>query len=154
MRAVAVHRAGSWDGPAADRIALDYETRQRRRLALTAVGGLAFVLDLPRPSALRPGDALALEDGRLIAIEAAAEALTEARVMDENALARLAWHVGNRHLPAEIGAGWLRIRRDPVIAEMLRGLGAEVCEVEAPFSPEPGAYAAHGQGHAGAAHAH
>ena len=116
---------------------------------MTGVGGLEFLLDLPDAVMLRSGDALQLEDGRLVEVVAAPEPLAEVRAGDPATLARLAWHIGNRHLPVQIMAKSLRIRRDHVIADMLRGLGAKVIEIDAPFDPEGGAYASHvaTQGH-------
>jgi urease accessory protein len=89
---------------------------------------------------LRNGDALVLEDQRLVEIVAAPEALTEIICARPEDLARMAWHLGNRHLPVEIWGKKLRIRRDPVIAEMLLGLGVRQVDIEAPFEPEGGAY--------------
>jgi urease accessory protein len=102
---------------------------------------------------LRGGDALVLEDGRLVEVVAAPEPLLEIRGADPQHLVRVAWHLGNRHLPTQIMPKGLRIRRDHVIEAMVRGLGARVIEIEAPFDPEGGAYA--GGGHAQAqAHDH
>ena len=142
-RATAVRAAGGWRDKAADSVVLEFDDRHRRRIAMTGVGGLAFLLDLPDAIMLRGGDALALEDGRLVEVVAAPEPLAEARAADPATLARLAWHVGNRHLPVQIMANSLRIRRDHVIEEMLAGLGAKVAQIEAPFDPEGGAYAVH-----------
>lgn len=108
---------------------------------MTGTRGLAFLLDLEAAIALRGGDALVLEDGRLVEVVAAAEPLVEVRGVDPAHLLRLAWHLGNRHLPTQITGRGLRIRRDHVIEEMLRGLGARVTPIEAPFDPEGGAYA-------------
>lgn len=135
----------------ADSISLTYDERHRRRRRYRCSGGTEFLLDLPRAVVLRAGDAVRLEDGRLIRIEAAAEALLEVRAPDPNALVRFAWHIGNRHLPAELGAKRILIREDAVIAAMLRGLGATVASVLAPFTPESGAYDARGGIHS---HAH
>lgn len=141
MRAVAVKPARTWSGGALDRVVLDYDDRHRRRRAMQAERGTAFLLDLPAAIALRDGDALVLDDGRLIEVVAAAEPLLEIGCADPLHLARLAWHVGNRHVPAQIVSGALRVRRDHVMAEMAAQLGAEVAEIEAPFDPEGGAYA-------------
>ncbi len=129
----------------ADVIDLDYDLRHRRRIKLRARGGLTFLLDLPTVPDLRDGDALVLEDGRLILIKAAEEPLMEISCEGSRHLARLAWHIGNRHLPAQMLEHALRIRSDHVIADMARGLGASVTSLMAPFDPEKGAY--HGQGH-------
>jgi urease accessory protein len=98
------------------------------------------LLDLPSGAWLHDGDALMLEDGRLIEVVAAAEPLLEIRCDDAKHLARLAWHLGNRHLPAQVLDDALRIRRDHVVAAMAVSLGARVIEIEAPFEPEGGAY--------------
>src|ERR1700751_2319251 len=98
------------------------------------------------------GDAWVLEDGRLVEVVAAPEPLLEIRGRDPQHLVRLAWHLGNRHLPTQITERGLRIRRDHVIEEMLRGLGARLIEIEAPFDPEGGAYAGHA--HPNDAHDH
>lgn len=149
VRAVAVKPQHRWTEAAADTVVLGYDDRHRRRLAMTATRGLSFLLDLAEAVALRGGDALVLEDGRLVEVIAAPEPLVEIRATDAAHLARLAWHLGNRHLPVQIAARGLRIRRDHVIEDMLRGLGARLIEIEAPFDPEGGAYAtpAHGEAH-------
>jgi urease accessory protein len=121
---------------------LDYDDRQRRRVAMTGSKGTAFLLDLPAGASLHGGDALVLEDGRLIEIVAASEPLLEIRCADAKHLARLAWHLGNRHLPVQILENGIRVRRDRIIAEMAAGLSARVIEIEAPFNPEGGAYQA------------
>ena len=113
-----------------DTITLAYEARHRRRGLLTTDTGAEVMLDLPQASELAEGLALALEDGRRIAIRAATEPLAEVRAGGA-ALARLAWHVGNRHTPCEIAEGRLRIARDHVLEAMLAGLGAEIAHVEA-----------------------
>jgi urease accessory protein len=137
-RALPHHR---WDQAAADTVVLGFDDRHRRRMAMTGTRGLEFLLDLENAVALRGGDALVLEDGRLIEVVAAPEPLTEIRVTDPQHLVRVAWHLGNRHLPTQITAKGLRIRRDHVIEAMVKGLGARVIEIEAPFDPEGGAYA-------------
>jgi urease accessory protein len=141
MRATSIKAAGTWSGGAADSVVLDYDDRHRRRVSMKGTRGLSFLLDLPDATALRSGDALALEDGRLVEIVAAPEPLLEIRGADPLHLARIAWHLGNRHVPTQLMAKSLRIRRDHVLEEMLRGLGARVIEIEAPFDPEGGAYA-------------
>jgi urease accessory protein len=142
LHAHSVRPAGSWSGEPADTIVLDYDERYRRRIAMTGVRGLAFLLDLPEAVMLRAGDGLALEDGRIVEIVAAPEQLAEIRGADAAALVRVAWHLGNRHLPTELLKKSLRIRRDHVIEDMARRLGASVIEIEAPFNPEGGAYVA------------
>jgi urease accessory protein len=152
IRATQVQGQHRWVEPAVDTVVLDFDDRHRRRMAMTGTRGLEFLLDLEAAVALRGGDALVLEDGRLVEVVAAPEPLLEIRGHDPFHLVRLAWHLGNRHLPTQIMGKALRIRRDHVIEEMVRGLGARVVEIEAPFDPEGGAYAA-GHG-AAAAHAH
>lgn len=132
MRAVAVLRAT----PADDVTVLDYEGRFLRRKRLTSRGGLSFLVDLPETVSLDPGDALRLEDGRLVGIAAALEPCLRI----EGPLPRLAWHIGNRHTPCQIEPDHLLIRADHVLEAMLRGLGARVTPTMAPFAPEGGAY--------------
>ena len=150
LRATEIVRSGLWNGKPADTVRLDYDRRTRRRIALTGACGLQFLLDLAKTPVLAAGDGLKLEDGRIVAVEAAPERLLEIACADERALARIAWHLGNRHLATEIGARVVYIREDHVIADMARGLGAAVRGVERPFNPEGGAYSqggAHGHGH-------
>jgi urease accessory protein len=145
IRANSIRLAGAWSGPPADRVVLAYDDRHRRRFAMQAEGGLMFLLDLREATVLRQGDGLLLEDGRIVEVRAKPEPLLEVRARDPHHLARLAWHLGNRHLPAAIEPDRLLIRPDHVIAAMLAGLGAEVAAVEAPFDPEGGAYAQGGR---------
>ncbi|UFM66370.1 urease accessory protein UreE [Paracoccus sp. MA] len=132
LRAVAVLRAT----PADDTVVLDYEGRFLRRKRLTSRGGLSFLVDLPQTVSLDPGDALQLEDGRLVGIAAALEPCLRI----EGPLPRLAWHIGNRHTPCQIEPDHLLIRADHVLEAMLRGLGARITPTMAPFAPEGGAY--------------
>lgn len=150
-RAIEVAPAGSWpDAAETDRVVLTYDERHRRRMRYVGVGGTAFLLDLPRATVLRSGEGLRLEDGRIVRVEAAPEELALITAPDVNTLVRLAWHIGNRHLPAQLEEHRILIREDAVIVSMLRGLGATVEPLLAPFTPEPGAY-----GHAGdAGHGH
>jgi urease accessory protein len=141
IRATKVQARHRWGEPPADSVVLDFDDRHRRRMAMTGTRGLEFLLDLENAVVLRGGDALVLEDGRLIEVVAAAEPLAEIRGRDPQHLVRLAWHLGNRHLPTQITAKGLWIRRDHVIEAMVLGLGARVIEIEAPFDPEGGAYA-------------
>jgi urease accessory protein len=146
MRAAHVKPQHRWSEAPADTIVLDFDDRHRRRMAMTGTRGLEFLLDLEHAVALRGGDALVLDDGRLVEVIAAPEPLIEIKGRDPQHLVRLAWHLGNRHLPTQITLKALRIRRDHVIAEMLKGLGARILDIEAPFDPEGGAY--EGAGHA------
>jgi urease accessory protein len=148
IRATQVRCPHRWSEAPADTVVLDFDDRHRRRMAMTGTRGLEFLLDLENAVALRGGDALVLEDGRLIEVVAAPEPLAEIRGADPQHLVRVAWHLGNRHLPTQIMPKGLRIRRDHVIEAMVRGLGARVIEIEAPFDPEGGAYAGGGHAHA------
>ena len=140
----------SWPGDASDRVVLDYDNRFRRRIALKGVAGTRFLLDLPEPRLLMHGEGLQLEDGRIVAVDAAAESLAEITCANETELMRVAWHLGNRHLATQIMGDRLRIREDHVIVDMVQRLGAHVAFVKAPFQPEGGAYghgAVHGHDH-------
>jgi urease accessory protein len=141
MRATEVLPARSWAREAAvDRVRLTFDERNRRRLRYVALGGTEFVLDLARVTVMHDGDGLKLENGQVIAVEAAPESLVEVTAPDPNTLLRLAWHIGNRHLPAQLQPSRILIRDDHVIVHMLEGLGAAVRRIEAPFTPESGAY--------------
>lgn len=148
LTAQTVLSPAEWAGREADdAVVLDYDERHRRRFHYVAKGGIGFLLDLSRATVLRHGDALLLSDGRLVEVRAAPEPLMEARAKTPHGLLRLAWHIGNRHLPAEIHGHGVRLRQDHVIRDMLLGLGAEVVNIDAPFNPEQGAYAGEGHGH-------
>jgi urease accessory protein len=154
IRATQVKGQHRWTEGPADTVVLDFDDRHRRRMAMTGTRGLEFLLDLENAVALRGGDALVLEDGRLIEVVAAPEPLVEIRGADPQHLVRVAWHLGNRHLPTQITPKGLRIRRDHVIEAMVKGLGARVIEIEAPFDPEGGAYAGHAHAAESPAHQH
>jgi len=148
----AIHRAsthrpaGHWpQREAAGSLTLDFDARHRRRIRLTADEGEDILLDLPKAVAMADGDGLQLENGRWVKVQAAEELVVEVRHKEPNQLVRLAWHLGNRHLPTEIRNQVLRIRPDHVIEDMLRRFGADLANVRAPFQPEGGAYG--GQGH-------
>jgi urease accessory protein len=141
LRATLHRCGGARSGDVAGEVVLDFDGRYRRRCMMETAGGLQFVLDLERATHLRGGDALILDDGRCIAIVAAPEPLAKLRCENTEQMTRLAWHLGNRHLPVMIHAGRIFIRRDHVIEAMVRGLGAVVEHVEMPFDPEDGAYA-------------
>ncbi len=149
IRATEVKGQHRWTEAPADTVVLDFDDRHRRRMAMTGTRGLEFLLDLENAVVLRGGDALVLEDGRLVEVVAAPEPLIEIRGTDPHHLVRVAWHLGNRHLPTQIMPKGLRIRRDHVIEAMVKGLGARVIEIEAPFDPEGGAYAGGGHARAG-----
>jgi urease accessory protein len=154
IRATRVLGQHRWNEAPADTVVLDFDDRHRRRMAMTGTRGLEFLLDLENAVALRGGDALVLDDGRLVEVVAAPEPLVEIRGADPHHLIRVAWHLGNRHLPTQIMPKGLRIRRDHVIEAMVKGLGARVIEIEAPFDPEGGAYADPAHDHAHDDHAH
>jgi urease accessory protein len=129
-----------------DIITLDHSDRHRRRIVLHADGGTAFLLDLDRADVLEDGDAIQLNSGWLVEVRAAPEKLVEVKASDPLELLILAWHIGNRHVPAEIARDAIYIAYDHVLLDMLRGLGAEVDIVERPFRPVRGAYHHHEHG--------
>ncbi len=150
-RVTAVRAAGDWDGRGArERVVLDAGDRQRRRIVLTTEQGGEFLLDFARPVSLRDGDGLVLDDGTVVLVAGAREDLVEIAAGHARDAVRLAWHLGNRHTEVQVAGDRLRIRRDHVLEEMLRGLGAQVTPLAAPFDPEPGAPLGehhHGHGH-------
>jgi urease accessory protein len=140
-RASQVARAGAWrPADAVDRVVLDADERHRRRVALTGEAGTRFLLDLAEVTALRDGDGLVLGDGTIVAVVAKPEPLVEIAAKGAAALARLAWHLGNRHTELQVVGDKLRMRRDRVLEDMLAGLGAHLTSIESPFEPERGAY--------------
>jgi urease accessory protein len=146
-RASDIRLAGTWNATAAiDRVVLDADERHRRRIVLTGERGTKFLLDLPRATPLRDGDGLVLEDGTVVRVAGKPEPLVEIAAASAHELARLAWHIGNRHTDVQVVGDALRIRRDHVLEQMLLGLGARLTPVEAAFDPEPGAYG-HGHDH-------
>ncbi len=146
------HRAGHWTG-ASDSVALSYDARFLRRRVLTTAKGARFLVDLAHTTSLNHGDAFELESGERVEVIAAAEDLLE---VTGEGLARIAWHIGNRHTPCQIEETRLVIQRDHVIRAMLHQIGAETREITAPFRPEGGAYGhgrTHGHDHS-ATHSH
>ncbi|HJL15645.1 MAG TPA: urease accessory protein UreE [Sandaracinaceae bacterium LLY-WYZ-13_1] len=136
------------------RLVLTFDDRQRSRLRARLDDGREVGLLLPRGTVLRGGDRLEADDGTVVLVEAAAQTLSAVRSADPIALARAAYHLGNRHVPVQIGEGWVRYEHDHVLDDMVRGLGLEVTEERAGFEPEGGAYGhghTHGHGHG---HAH
>ena len=123
-------------------LVLPFEQRQKSRLRTVLASGEEVGLFLERGSILRGGDCLRGDDGRIVRVVAADEALMEVRSVDARALARAAYHLGNRHTPVQIGEDWLRFAADHVLGEMLIGLGVTVAAIQAPFEPEAGAYSA------------
>ena len=122
---------------ACDRVVLDADDRHRRRIVLTGEKGTQMLIDFPAPVALRDGDGLVLDDGSIVVIEGAPEPLIEIEAPNAFEAVRLAWHLGNRHTDVQIVGAKVRIRRDHVLEEMLRGLGAQLTPVDAAFDPEP-----------------
>jgi urease accessory protein len=141
IRALEILHAGAWQASAAaEVVTLDFDHRFRRRLRFTTGQGTEILLDLPQAVHIRGGDALLLEDGRAVGVRAAEESLLEVTAENADMLARLAWHLGNRHLSVQFSPGRLRILDDHVIAEMVTQLGGSVRKIAAPFDPESGAY--------------
>ena len=141
MRAESVLPAGSWDAArAVDRVLIDFDRRHRRRILLVTEGGAEVLLDLPQAARLRHGDGLVLDDGGVVQVCAKPERLLEIHAHEDGGLVRIAWHLGNRHLPVQLLGDRIRIRADHVIEEMVEGLGGHVETIEAPFDPEAGAY--------------
>jgi urease accessory protein len=132
--------AGRARGTPFDHLTLAHDERRLRRRVLALPGGEEILIDFPEPATFGEGDLLQLEDGRLVGIRAAQEPIYVVTGRDARHIARLAWHIGNRHLPAQIEKSRILIRRDRVIRDMLVGLGAGVTEAVAQFSPEHGAY--------------
>jgi urease accessory protein len=132
----------------ADTVILDYAQRSAGKVSVTSVKGLTVDIDLHEPARLRTDDLLVIEDGTFIEVVAAPEPLLEVRAADVAALARLAWHLGDRHLPVQILPNRVRVQRDDETERLLKALGAKLLPIEAPFDPEGGAYhAAHDLGH-------
>ncbi len=145
-----IRRAGDWDASAADdRVVLDADGRNRRRIVLTGEKGTQFLLDFAKPETLHDGDGLELDDGSIVLVAGAPEPLIEIAAGSPLDGVRLAWHLGNRHTDVQIVGDKLRIRRDHVLEDMLRGLGATLTPLAAPFDPEAGAPQEHGHGHGG-----
>ena len=147
-RVAEIKPASAWNtGTAVDFVVLDAQDRHRRRVVFVGEHGATYLLDLPRPTQLRDGDGLLLEDGSLVRVTGKAESLVEISASTAQNLARVAWHIGNRHTEVQIVGDKLRIRRDHVLEEMLLGLGASLSYLDAPFDPETGAYDHHEHAH-------
>ena len=139
------------------RLELPFERRQKSRQRAHLSSGEEVAIELPRGAVLRGGDLLVASDGRVVEVVAQPERLAHVECDDPERLARVAYHLGNRHVPVQVGPGWLRLASDHVLEEMARGLGARVGTVHAPFEPEAGAYAPHHRhdnesGHGGRIH--
>lgn len=129
-------------------LTLAFDARCKSRLAATLDSGEEVALLLPRGTVLRDGDVLVADDGGLVRVVAAPESVLYVRAKDVLTLTRAAYHLGNRHTPVEVGADYLKLEYDPVLADMLKRLGASVDQVEMPFQPETGAYGGgHRHGH-------
>jgi urease accessory protein len=156
MHAIEHYPASTWpEANATDSITLDFDNRHRRRIRLATDSGAPVLLDLPKAVAMAHGDGLRLRDGRWLRINAAPEGLVEVTADNATQLARIAWHIGNRHFPAQILDGAIRIRPDHVLEAMIVGLGGSLGRLDAPFQPEGGAYsgqAMHGHAHGGGGH--
>ena len=147
-RVSAIKTADEWNAAEAiDRVVLDADARQKRRAVLTGESGTQFLLDLPRAAMLHDGDGLVLDGVGVIGVVGQPEPLMEISAANAEALTRIAWHLGNRHTDVQVVGDTLRIRRDHVLEDMLRGLGARLIPSHAPFDPEPGAYGHGGHGH-------
>jgi urease accessory protein len=148
IRATEVLPNGHWDRASeTDTIELPHDGRHRRRIAMRGEKDTVFLLDLAEAAMLRDGDGLKLQDGRVVRVISAPEPVVEITARDPGDLARIAWHLGSRHVPAQMLAGRIRIGRDDALEELVVRLGAEVSRLDAPFDPEGGAYAeetAHG----------
>jgi urease accessory protein len=127
-----------------DWVALPFDRRQKSRLRVTLQSGQEAALMLERGTILRGGDCLRAEDGRIIEVLAADQPVMDVTAADAPTLTRAAYHLGNRHVPLQVGDGWLRLEQDHVLKDMLLGLNVTVQELQAPFEPEAGAY---GGGH-------
>ena len=148
MRAETVLPAGTWNAASEiDRVLIDFDRRYRRRIMLRTEQGREVLLDLTQAVRLRDGDGLAVNAGGVVRVCARPEPLLEIHAHDDSEMMRIAWHLGNRHLPIQLQGERIRIRADHVIRDMVEGLGGHVDEIEAPFDPEAGAYAGGHQHH-------
>lgn len=142
LRSQAILPSGTWDASrASDEVLIDFDRRHRRRIVLKTESGADLLLDLPQAARLRDGDGLQLDSGPIVRVRARAEPLAEIHAHSDAELIRIAWHLGNRHLPVQLLGDRIRIRRDHVIEDMVEHLGGHVDIIEAPFDPEAGAYA-------------
>jgi urease accessory protein len=154
-RVVSISPAGTWNtATAADRVTLDAGDRTRRRIVLTGEKGTQMLVDFDKPVSLRDGDGLVLEDGSVVLMAGVKEKLAEITASSPREFVRLAWHLGNRHTDVQIEGLRVRIRRDHVLEEMLRGLGAKVTPIEAPFDPQATLPHRHEHDHAHEHHHH
>lgn len=154
VQPAAQRQSGAVTGTIIDTLILTHAQRQAKQGFAFGVKGICVEFDFPEHVRLRTDDALVLDDGSLVEIVAEAEPLIEARAADLPALARLAWHLGDRHVPVQILEKRLRMQRDPAIEELLAALGAKVIAIDAPFEPEGGAYDAQPHDHHDHSHHH
>lgn len=153
LRLIEVDRSAA--GRATAAVTLTFADRRRSRLPVRLEDGRAAALFLPRGTVLRDGDRLRSDqEGILVEVRAAPETLSVARTEDLHLLARAAYHLGNRHVPVQIGAGFLAYEHDHVLDDLVRQLGLVVAVEVTPFEPEAGGYGAHGHGGGGHRHAH
>jgi urease accessory protein len=146
-RCETILQAKTWDkSQEIDHVLIDYDRRHRRRILLTTEKGADLLLDLPQAARLRDGDGL-LTDAGVIRVQSRPEPLADIHAHSDADLVRIAWHLGNRHLPVQLLRDHIRIRRDHVIEDMVENLGGHVEHLEAPFDPEAGAYAGGHQHH-------
>jgi len=143
-RVTSIRSRGEYDS-AIDRVVLDADERHRRRIVLTGEQGTQLLIDFPKPVNLRDGDGLLLDDGTIVEVKGSAEHLIEIESPNAFETVRLAWHLGNRHTDVQIVGNMIRMRRDHVLEDMLKGLGARLTPLEAAFDPEPAS--PHGHGH-------
>jgi urease accessory protein len=148
-RVSAIKLSGDWNAASAtDRVVLDAGDRNRRRIVMTGEKGTQFLLDVAKPVSLRDGDGLVLDDGTVVLVTGQPEPLIEISAGNALDAVRLAWHLGNRHTDVQIVGDKIRIRRDHVLEDMLRGLGAKLSTLDAAFDPEPAAPShEHGRAH-------
>ncbi len=147
----------AYETKVAGRLVMPFDARRKSRQLARLDTGEDVALVLPRGTVLRGGDLVVAADGRVVEIVASPEPLLHVACESPEALARAAYHLGNRHVPVQVGEGWIRLAQDHVLEVMLQGLGATVSAVEAPFEPEAGAYGAHHRhdnesGHGGRIH--
>jgi urease accessory protein len=142
------------EGPCDDRLVLPFDQRQKSRMRVTLESGDEAAVNVERGAILRGGDRLRAADGRVVLIVAAREPVTLVTASDGRDLMRAAYHLGNRHIPLQIGIGWILLEQDHVLEHMLEGLGVQVRHEQAPFEPEAGAYGGGHRHHHGDDHDH
>lgn len=149
LRVTTILPANDDFGAPFDTVVLEHDERRVRRKLLRSGKGTEITLDLAQTVTLEPGQGLQLDDGRIVEVVAADELLYEIRASDQGHLLRLAWHIGNRHTPAQLDPDRILIKRDHVLKTMLEGLGARVSNISEPFFAEHGAYHSHNHGNEG-----